>query len=389
MEDVRREERCEYLFLDIEWNQAPGTVGIGGREPVQIAAVAADGELQIIKTFSKAIRLSNPALLNEKTMKVSHMSTLNVMQGLLEEIVLMNFFKSFPIYPCIVVWTRDTYDLLRHDMKKYKMTVKSHQVVILQDVIGVITGRMNGKIGFKKALECVGVEYEPNYLHYAKHDAAYLHQLFRSMYRQYGEMTDEEYCIANLETGKLHTEGCQYIRRMQQGKMMLKPKTVVFQGFVPCKVCGDNQTWKRLNIEFKRKQKSCGRRKNRLKSLPLTDENIEAICRHFRVVYSISDHVVFVRTSIAGWIIYLDGDRVTKLFHENYRMNNSVYSKKQKLKCTEGYHKQKLPSENFYDVISYIKSHDSGIVRKISKKSRLEKLFEKVEMEMQMNIIEN
>ena len=171
--------------------------------------------------------------------------------------------------------------------------------------------------------------------------------------------------------------------------MMLKPKTAVFQGFVPCKVCGDNQTWKRLNIELKRKQKPCGRRKNRLKSLPLTDENIEAICRHFRVVYSISDHVVFVRTSIAGWIIYLDGDRVTKLFHENYRMNNSVYSKKQKLKCTEGYHKQKLPSENFYDVMSYIKSHDSGIVRKISKKNRLEKLFEKVEMEMQMNIIEN
>lgn len=127
MEDVRREERCEYLFLDIEWNQVPGTVGIGGREPVQIAAVAADGELQIIKTFSKAIRLSNPALLNEKTMKVSHMSTLNVMQGLPEESVLMNFFKSFPIYPCIVVWTRDTYDLLRHDMKKYKMTVKCHR----------------------------------------------------------------------------------------------------------------------------------------------------------------------------------------------------------------------------------------------------------------------
>ena len=61
MEDVRREERCEYLFLDIEWNQAPGTVRIEGREPVQIAAVAADGELQIIKTFSKAIRLSDPA----------------------------------------------------------------------------------------------------------------------------------------------------------------------------------------------------------------------------------------------------------------------------------------------------------------------------------------
>ena len=35
-------EKYEYLFLDIEWNQEPGTTDIDGREPVQIAIVAAD-----------------------------------------------------------------------------------------------------------------------------------------------------------------------------------------------------------------------------------------------------------------------------------------------------------------------------------------------------------
>ena len=37
-------ERFEYLFLDIEWNQAPGTTGMDGREAIQIGAVAADAK---------------------------------------------------------------------------------------------------------------------------------------------------------------------------------------------------------------------------------------------------------------------------------------------------------------------------------------------------------
>ena len=54
------------------------------------------------------------------------------------------------------------------------------------------------------------------------------------------------------------------------------------------------------------------------------------------------------------------------------------------MKCTEGYHKQKLTSENFFEVIQYIKYHDAGTVKRMSKKSRLEKLLEMVEMELKM-----
>ena len=55
--------------------------------------------------------------------------------------------------------------------------------------------------------------------------------------------------------------------------------------------------------------------------------------------------------------------------------------KKQKKKCMEGYHKQKLPSQNLYEVLRYIDSHDSSMVKRMAKKSRLEHLFEQVEQE--------
>ena len=81
-------------------------------------------------------------------------------------------------------------------------------------------------------------------------------------------------------------------------------------------------------------------------------------------------------------------DKVKELFHENYRANKSQYFNKQKMKCTEGYHKQKLPSESFFEVIQYIKYHDAGTVKRMVKKSRLEKLLEMVEMELKMKNLE-
>jgi len=65
----KEKAQFEYLFLDIEWNQAPGTTEIDGREVIQIGIVAADAEMHPLKTFSKAIKLSDPELFNEKTEK--------------------------------------------------------------------------------------------------------------------------------------------------------------------------------------------------------------------------------------------------------------------------------------------------------------------------------
>lgn len=183
VENAKREKGpFEYLFLDIEWNQAPGTSGLDGREVIQIGVVAADAQIQKVKTFSKAIRLSDPKVFNEETETISHSTIAHVMRGNEEKAVLEKFAQSFPQYCHLIVWRRDAYELFLRDMRKYGITIKRHRVVVLQDVLGVIAGSGNDQIGFENALLCSGIEYVPNYLHYAKHDANYLYQLFINVF---------------------------------------------------------------------------------------------------------------------------------------------------------------------------------------------------------------
>ena len=88
--------KFEYLFLDIEWNQAPKTTDIEEREPVQIGIVAADANLNIKRTFSKSIRLSNRECFNPNTFTVSHYPLDAIMKSKSEETV----FKTISILLC-------------------------------------------------------------------------------------------------------------------------------------------------------------------------------------------------------------------------------------------------------------------------------------------------
>lgn len=380
---MREKEQLEYLFLDLEWNQVPETTGLVGREAIQIGVVAANTEIQKIKTFSKAIRLSDPNLFNEKTEIVTHTPITNIMQGKEENVVLTKFAKHFPEYHFLVVWNRETYDLFLRDMRKNGILIKRHKPVFLQEVLSVITGNENDPIGFEKALTCAGIKYTRNYLHYAKHDVNYLYQLYYQCFQQYNSVTAEEKCFANETTRKLHTENCRYVKDMAVERKSIVPKSTIFKGYTVCKCCGKSQSWKQLEWEFGNKEQNKKYRDD-LKQLPLTETNIEKICKWFQLSYSITSDIVFVRTAFSRWIVYLQKDKVKKLLHENYRICKSQYLKKQKMKCIEGYHKQKLPSENFFEVIQYIKYHDAGNVKRMSKKSRLEKLLEMVDMELKM-----
>lgn len=380
-DDKKEKKQFEYLFLDIEWNQAPGTNGLDGREAIQIGVLAADEAMQKVKIFSKGIRLSDPNLFNVETEKICHNPIANTMQGKTEDVVLKKFALSFPQYHYIVVWTKETYDLFKRDMKKYKILMKRHKVVILQDILSVIADDSNKQIGFEKALRCAEIEYRPDFLHYSKHDANYLYQLFYQCYQQYSNVTADEYCIANIVTRKLHTEECRYVSNKPLERLQVVPKSLIFKGFEACKCCGGKQAWKRLELKYKNKARNKKYRDD-LKQLPLTEANIERICKWFQLSYSISKSTVFIRTPFAGWIVYLQDDKVKQLFHENYRPRKSQYFKKQKMKFAEEYHKQKLPSENFFEVMQYIKSHDVATVKRMAKKSRVENLLEMVEIEL-------
>ena len=131
-----------------------------------------------------------------------------------------------------------------------------------------------------------------------------------------------------------------------------------------------------------KKEKAKNKKQKDLSQLPLTDRNIASICKRFQVSYNISSEAVFIRTAFSRWIVLIQDDKVVKLYHENYKPTRSEYLKKQKKKFTEGYHLQKLPSENFYKVVRYIKSHDQDSVKRMAKKTRVEELLERVETEL-------
>lgn len=100
-------EKFEYLFVDIEWNQTPRTTGMEDREPIQIGMLATDKSLAIKKTFSRAMRLSEPEHYSPDTLTLSHLPLTSVMQANSEETVLQKVKMSFPKYKYVVVWTNE------------------------------------------------------------------------------------------------------------------------------------------------------------------------------------------------------------------------------------------------------------------------------------------
>ena len=66
---------------------------------------------------------------------------------------------------------------------------------------------------------------------------------------------------------------------------------------------------------------------------------------------------MFIKTPFGRWIVYLKGDEVKELHHENYRSRRGEP----------------------LNVIYYINCHDSAMTRRWKEKSQIEKLFEMID----------
>ena len=370
-------EKFEYLFVDIEWNQTPGTNGIEDREPIQIGVVATDESMNLKKSFSRAMRLSSEEKYNPDTLVLSHSTLKSVMQANSEEIVLQKIKMSFPKYKYVVVWTKDTYELFKRGMDTYGYSMPRHRVIVFQEVLMHIASDGVNQIGFERALKQAGIEYQKNFLHYSKHDANYMYQLFCKCYKEYTRWTNQEICYLSPRTHIIHTGSCRYSNKNHLLATNQVAKHVIFQGNRVCKICGCEDEWNRLQWGVSSGVKQ-NNRAEYLRELPLTDENMSMICNKFRLDYNIASDMVFIRTPFSGWIVHIQNDRVTKLRHENYRQRRDEALKIHK-KCFEGYHKQKLPSSRFYDVVSYIKYHDEGMLKRLGdKRSRIDIILDRI-----------
>ena len=79
------------------------------------------------------------------------------------------------------------------------------------------------------------------------------------------------------------------------------------------------------------------------------------ICDMFNLEYSVTNDAVFIKTPFGRWIVYLKGDEVKELHHENYRSRRGEPLNAHK-KCIDGYHKQKLVSNKCFQMFVIHKS---------------------------------
>lgn len=335
-----RGDKMEYLFVDIEWNQKEGTTDISGREPIQIGAIGTGKNLEIEKSFSKGIRVKYAETITEKTCKIVHTNVANIMQGNTEEVVFDNVIKTFETFKYVVVWTKDTYDLFCESMERSGVKMPRHRVIIVQDVLNQVLVKKSDNIGFERALIMANIPYQQNFLHLSKHDVKYLYKLFKKTYEYYKSYTAMEEGIVNKNTRIIHNKGCGHVRFEDMSE-------------------------------------------DEIRKHPLTDEYIRWVCSRFGLKYNISYNVIFISSHVGHWRVYLAGNKVENVFHGNYIESVNTYKKKKK--CNEGFHKQDVDYDNFYDVVRYIYYHDKNQYVKKHPKSRIEILFEQIEKEKLKN----
>ena len=380
------EDRIEFLFVDMEWNQKTGTKDLEGREPIQIALMGADECLEETKLFSKGIRLEDVNTLTEETCKITHAGVDTIMRANSLEEVFKRIKMSFPKFKYVVVWTKDTYDLFVQSTKQAGVKLPKHRVLILQDIIGLIATSSKKKIGFETVLAKAEIQYNPAYLHFSKHDVQYLFALYKKMYADYQKLTTYESSVVNEKTRIIHTSECRYAKHIK-GSIHPGVKTLVFRGYRACNCCGSELNLRKIYwipTLQEEKSKKAGEEisEAELRNLPLTESNIKQICNRYSMKCNISEHMIFLTTNCGYWRLYFDGEKVNKVLHGNYKMKQNDLKKKKK--CTEGFHQQKISFTNFYEVVRYIYYHDKDLYAN-PRKSKVEILLEKIAMERKMN----
>lgn len=375
-----KEEKFDFLFVDMEWNQKAGTSDISDREPIQIGLIGTNENLEIIKLFSKNICLENINTLTDETCKLVHTNTKAVMQAKTEIEVFKRVNQSFPKYKYVVVWTLSTYELFECSMNKAGIKMPRHKVLVLQDILSTVALSKGQNIGFETALLRAEIPYEKAYLHCSKHDVKYLCELFKQMYKEYQELTQGEFSVVNARSKIIHSPRCRYLKSSSL-QIEVNKKSLLFKGYRPCTCCGNKAVWRRIYWKPMSKQKRYNSGKKGLRELPLTDENIQLICNQFGIKCNIGENIIFLTTNCGQWRVYLNGEDVEKLFHGNYRISQQEFKKRKKY--NEGFHEQNISMHNFYDVVRYIYYHDKYSYKN-KKKDRLELLFEQIERERLM-----
>lgn len=345
-------------------------------EILEIAAIGFEDDFSKTEKFFKFIRPERIDLVSDKTIKMLHTNRKILEEARPVKDILRKFQSTYSKAEVLVIWNRQSYEMFCNACKKYYVRFPIERVIVLQELLSDIDSVSQGReVSIRKMFERYHVQFNSQLLHIAKHDVAYLKELFCSVKLQYKKWCDEKdtrHVYKNEFSDVLHGPGCHCIRGRNVSECSVME---IFQGKKLCRHC-----YKRGYFILLPKD---------LWSEPFEadlclEKRVSEICNRYHMRYHFAIGMFSVKTAVATWRVYHDEKEVVSVFHENYRKNKGDKIKR-KLKYNEGFHKQDVKFSDVSELLRYIYHHDKNFFTEKKYKKRMNYLLDKVEKEVRKN----
>ena len=278
----------------------------------------------------------------------------------------------------IIVWSREMYRRIQTMLTETDITVPKNRVIILRELAGILS--VDGREPeFRELLSWAGIDFTERRLEDPGYRVICLEKVFFLLQDRYREAAgDDRKCILNISGRTLHHEQCRCLGQTDPANVIRGDRMLIFRAYKPCKCCRGLSAWGKLKwtaerlytVSEKKGDRQPGNMERIYQGKRLTDRRISGICEKFGMKYTISQGVVFIRTQVFSWRVYHDGQNVTEVLHENYR-GGAIPGRGGK--CNEGFHRQRIYSRDFYQVIRYIYRHDRNYLNTYKQKGEVHK----------------
>lgn len=368
-------EKMKYLFLDLVWSQEGGFEA-KENQVLELAVACFSEDFACQRRFARMVKPTDIYGISERTYQFLNISKKSLMEEDTIDVILDEFSQKFPYYEVIVVWNENTYKLFLEKCCNNHIRLPKHRVLVLQDIIASIDSK-KCIYSMKRYMKKCGIHYKMDRFNYSKYDVERMRLLFleiRKQYFNYLKGTTRKY-YRSSSSNIIHVKSCHFMKRMLPEKRVLVEGRELLEGYSVCKCCRK----KFPSIHFKANKTSKPKVVDE-RQFEFDDEYVYEACHGYGLSCQVSNEVIFVKSSIAAWRIYHNYEKVTEVFHQNMNLTNRDNTKKRRSLNT-GFHKQSLKEKNLEAVLRYIYYHDKNYFSgKRAQKSKVEQLFEKLEM---------
>ena len=307
-----------------------------------------------VKSYARFVRPQHFELMTkERYLSFGGLKESDLQQAEALEDISRRFYKTFYEYDLLIMWSREDYEILMINLIKGGHIQAEHKAIFLKDLIQITNGYCKS---FIKELKYYNVKVEDRYnLHYSKFKVRYLAKLYFAAKKSYSVFLKKEGIIhVRSKYGNvIHNVECDIARRIPVKNIIEASRADFFDGISLCKRCCQGKM--RLlpdkeHIRFSSKYQ-------------FDEFQVAKMCAEFGMEYQIAEGIIFINTKMSSWRLFHDNVLVTKVYHENLRMDDYENTGREKRDFEKGYHRQRVYSRNLYDVLYYIHVHDRDMLK--------------------------